>query len=78
MLSGGAPARTLKLLSRLQQLLGEINDVYVAVSMLPSLTRSRELVRRAERRSDKVVRRNLPRAQERLERLTRRRPLKER
>jgi len=46
--------------------------------MLPSLTRSRELVRRAERWSDKVVRRNLPRAQERLERLTRRRPLKER
>ena len=78
LLSGGAPARTLKLLSRLQQLLGEINDVYVAVSMLPSLTRSRELVRRAERWSDKVVRRNLPRAQERLERLTRRRPLKER
>ena len=29
-------ARTLKQLSRLQQLLGEINDVHVAVSMLPS------------------------------------------
>jgi inorganic triphosphatase YgiF len=68
----GAPERTLKLLSRLQQLLGEINDVYVAVSMLPSLTRSRELVQRAERWSDKVVRRNLPKAQVRLERLTRR------
>jgi hypothetical protein len=72
LLPRGAPGRTLKLLSRLQQLLGEINDVYVAVSMLPSLTRSRELVQRAERWSDKVLRRNLPKAQVRLERLTRR------
>ena len=72
LLPRGAPGRTLKLLSRLQQLLGEINDVYVAVSMLPSLTRSSELVRRAQRWSDKVVRRNLPKAQVRLERLTRR------
>jgi inorganic triphosphatase YgiF len=69
LLSGGAPARTLKLLTRLQQLLGEINDVHVAVSMLPSLTRSRELVQRADRWSDDVVRRNLPKAQARLERL---------
>jgi len=68
----GAPARTLKRLARLQQLLGEINDVHVAVSVLPSLTRSRELVQRAGRWSDKVVRRNLPRAQARLERLKRR------
>ena len=72
LLPGGAPARTLKLLSRVQQLLGEVNDVYVAVSMLRSLTRSPDLVRRAERWSDKVVQRNLPRAQARLERLTRR------
>jgi CHAD domain-containing protein len=72
LLPRGAPARTLKLLSRLQQLLGEINDVYFAVSMLPSLTRSRELVQRAQRWSDKVVRRNLPKAHVRLERLTRR------
>jgi inorganic triphosphatase YgiF len=72
LLSGGAPARTLKLLSRLQQLLGEINDVHVAVSVLPTLTRSRELVQRAQRWSDGVVRRNLPKAQARLERLRRR------
>jgi inorganic triphosphatase YgiF len=72
LLDGGPPARTLKQLSRLQQLLGEINDVYVAVSMLPSLTRSRELVRRAERWYDRIVRRNLAKAQVRLERLTRR------
>jgi triphosphatase len=72
LLDGGAPARTLKQLSRIQQLLGEINDVYVAVSLLPSLTRSSELVRRAQRWSDKVVRRNLTKAQARLERLTRR------
>lgn len=72
LLSGGAPARRLKALSRLQQLLGEINDVHVAVSMLPSLTRSRELVKRAERWSEKVVRRNLPRAQARLQQLQRR------
>ena len=43
LLSAGASARTLKLLSRLQQLLGEINDAHVTVSMLPTLTRSREL-----------------------------------
>jgi inorganic triphosphatase YgiF len=72
LLSAGAPARTLKALSRLQQVLGEINDVHVAVSMLPSLTRSRELVKRAERWSEKVVRRNLPRAQARLQQLQRR------
>jgi inorganic triphosphatase YgiF len=72
LLARGPPERTLKLLSRLQQLLGEINDVYVAVSMLPSLTRSREVVQRAQRWSDKVVRRNLPKAHVRLERLTRR------
>jgi triphosphatase len=72
LLPRGAPQRTLKQLSRLQQLLGEINDVYLAVSMLPSLTRSRELVQRAKRWSDKVVRRNLPKAQVRLDRLTRR------
>jgi triphosphatase len=72
LLSDGAPARTLKQLSRLQQLLGEINDVHVAVSMLPSLTRSRELIKRAEQWSDEVVRRNLPKAQARFERLTRR------
>ncbi|HEX4585108.1 MAG TPA: CHAD domain-containing protein [Burkholderiaceae bacterium] len=69
LLSGGAPARTLKLLSRLQQLLGEINDVHVAVSVLPALTRSREVAQRAQRWSDRVVRRNLPKAQARLERL---------
>ena len=72
LLDDGAPARTLKQLSRLQQLLGEINDVYVAVSILPSLTRSRELVRRAQRWSDKVVERNLGKAQARFERLIRR------
>jgi triphosphatase len=72
LLDDGAPARTLKQLSRVQQLLGEINDIYVAVSMLPSLTRSRELMRRAERWSEKVVRRNLTKAQARLDRLTRR------
>jgi inorganic triphosphatase YgiF len=72
LLEDGAPARTLKQLSRLQQLLGEINDVHVAVSMLPSLTRSREVVRRAQRWSDRVVQRNLAKAQSRFERLTRR------
>ncbi|HEX4596760.1 MAG TPA: CYTH and CHAD domain-containing protein [Burkholderiaceae bacterium] len=72
LLDDGAPARTLKQLSRLQQLLGEINDVHVAVSMLPSLTRSRELARRAQRWSDKVVQRNLGKAQARFERLIRR------
>jgi triphosphatase len=72
LLSPGAPARTLKALSRLQQVLGEINDVHVAVSTLPSLTRSRELVKRAERWSEKVVRRNLPKAQARLQQLQRR------
>lgn len=69
LLCGGAAARALKLLTRLQQRLGQINDVHVAVSMLPSLTRSRELVQRAEQWSDKVLRRNLPKAQARLERL---------
>jgi triphosphatase len=73
LLPGGAPARTLKALSRLQQLLGEINDVHVAASMLPSLTRSRELVKRAERWSAKIVRRNLPKAQARLQQLQRHR-----
>jgi triphosphatase len=72
LLDHGASARTLRQLSRLQQLLGEINDVHVAVSMLPSLTRSREVVRRAQRWSDKVVQRNLAKAQARFERLTRR------
>ena len=72
LLDDGAPTRTLKQLSRLQQLLGEINDVHVAVSMLPSLTRSREVVRRAQRWSDKVVQRNLSKAQARFERLIRR------
>jgi len=69
LLSGGAPGRTLKRLSRLQQLLGEINDVYVATSMLPQLTRSRDLIERAQRWSEKVARRNLPKAQARLQRL---------
>jgi triphosphatase len=73
LLPGGSPARTLKALARLQQLLGEINDVYVAVSMLPALTRSRELVKRVERWSEKIVRRNLPKAQARLMQLQRRR-----
>ncbi len=73
LLQGGSPARTLRTLARLQQLLGEINDVHVAVSMLPSLTRSRELVKRVARWSEKVVRRNLPKAQARLQQLQRRR-----
>jgi triphosphatase len=71
LLSRGVPGRTLKQLSRLQQLLGEINDVHVAVSMLPRLTRSRDLIERAQRWSEKVVRRNLPKAQTRLQRLSR-------
>jgi triphosphatase len=72
LLDDSAPKRTLKQLSRLQQLLGEINDVHVAVSILPSLTRSGEVMRRAQRWSDKVVQRNLGKAQARFERLTRR------
>jgi len=72
LLEGGAPPRTIKLLSRLQQLLGEINDAHVAVLMLPSLTRSRELIQRAECWADKIARRNLSKAQARLKRLTRR------
>jgi inorganic triphosphatase YgiF len=72
LLSKGASARTLKLLSRLQQLLGEINDATVAVLMLRSLTRSRELVQWAERWSEGIVRRNVPKAQARFERLMRR------
>jgi triphosphatase len=71
-LPAGASARTLKLLSRLQQLLGEINDAHVAVALLPSLTRSREIVRQAQKWSEGILRRNLPRAQARLERLRRR------
>jgi CHAD domain-containing protein len=70
LLSGGAPARTVKLLSRLQQLLGEINDAHVAGSILPALTRSNVLMQRARQWSEKVTRRNLPKAQERIDRLT--------
>jgi inorganic triphosphatase YgiF len=69
LLPGRAPARALKPLARLQQLLGEINDAHVTVSMLPSLTRSRELMQRAQRWSDRIVKRNLPKAQARLDRL---------
>jgi hypothetical protein len=53
----------------LQQLLGEINDAHVTVLLLPSLTRSRELLQRAQRWSDRIVKRNLPKAQARLDRL---------
>jgi CHAD domain-containing protein len=71
-LPAGAPARTLKLLSRLQQTLGEINDVHVTVSMLPSLTRSRELLQEAERWAARVLQHNLPKAAGLLARLQRR------
>jgi triphosphatase len=68
----GVPGRTLKLLSRLQQTLGEINDVHVAASILPSLTRSRALVRGAERWSARSLKRKLPKAAALLARLQRR------
>ena len=71
-LESGAPARTIKLLARLQQLLGEINDAHLVVATLPSLTRSRELIQRAQRWADKLARRNLAKVQTRLDRLTRR------
>jgi len=71
-LRADAAARTLKQLSRLQQLLGEINDAHVAMTMLPSLTRSREIARLARKWSESILRRNLPKAQTRLERLRRR------
>jgi len=71
-LPDGAPPRTLKLLARLQQTLGEINDVHMAVLILPSLTRSHELLRSAERWSARTLRHLLPKAEALIERLERR------
>ena len=70
-----APARTLKALSRLQQLLGRINDAQVALSLLPSVTRSNQILRAAERWCDGVVRTTLPKVRQRLKRLAHRLPL---
>ncbi len=66
-----APTRTLRHLARLQQVLGVINDVQVAVSMLPSLAASDELRERAGQWAERRTRRQLPKAADLLERLQR-------
>jgi inorganic triphosphatase YgiF len=68
----GVAGRTLKLLSRLQQTLGEINDVHMAVLILPSLTRSPELLRRTQRWSARNLRHHVPKAAALVDRLERR------
>jgi triphosphatase len=66
---GRAPVRTLKLLSRLQQTLGELNDIQVALTLMPSLTSSREILDRTRRWARRRVRRSLPKAASLLKRL---------
>jgi CHAD domain-containing protein len=67
--SGEVPARALKMLSRLQQSLGEVNDIQVVLSVLPSLTASRKILDRAESWARRQVRRSLPKAAAQLQRL---------
>jgi len=64
-------ARSLKLLARLQQTLGEVNDIQVTLSVMPSLTSSRQILEMAERWARRQMRRSLPKAAGLLKRLQR-------